>query len=151
MKTVPGGATAYMMQKVIEEQNGFHWLDCAPRTLAAKEHRPAYGSDGDYFSKPNREQIFEAVYEIMHEANPIRWKSRSLCDRTSAGQSETSRHTYFDCAGLPGLSAAARYCRTPPLRQPLILAQFALRGFYIRAQRADPHVGEPRSLLRWRA
>ena len=69
----PGGATAYMMQKVIEEQNGYHWLDCAPRTLAAKEHRPAYGSDGDYFSKPNREQIFEAVYEIMHEANPTRF------------------------------------------------------------------------------
>jgi 2-oxoisovalerate dehydrogenase E1 component len=69
----PGGATAYMMQKVIEEQGGYHWLDCAPRTLAAKEHRPAYGSDGDYFSKSNREQIFEAVYGIMHEANPIRF------------------------------------------------------------------------------
>ena len=69
----PGGATAYMMQKVIEEQGGFHWLDCAPRTLAAKEHRPAYGSDGDYFSKSNREQIFEAVYGIMHEANPTRF------------------------------------------------------------------------------
>ncbi len=69
----PGGATAYMMQKVLEEQNGFAWLECAPRTLAAKEHRPAYGSDGDYFSKPNREQIFEAVYEIMHEvkSNPF--------------------------------------------------------------------------------
>jgi pyruvate/2-oxoglutarate/acetoin dehydrogenase E1 component/TPP-dependent pyruvate/acetoin dehydrogenase alpha subunit len=67
----PGGATAYMMQKVIEEQRGYHWLDCAPRTLAATEHRPAYGSDGDYFSKPNREQIFEAVYDIMHETNPI--------------------------------------------------------------------------------
>jgi 2-oxoisovalerate dehydrogenase E1 component len=69
----PGGATAYMMQKVIEEQGGYYWLDCAPRTLAAKEHRPAYGSDGDYFSKSNREQIFEAVYAIMHESNPIRF------------------------------------------------------------------------------
>jgi pyruvate/2-oxoglutarate/acetoin dehydrogenase E1 component len=69
----PGGATAYMMQKVIEEQGGYHWLDCAPRTLAAREHRPAYGSDGDYFSKPNREQIIEAVYDIMHEANPERF------------------------------------------------------------------------------
>jgi 2-oxoisovalerate dehydrogenase E1 component len=69
----PGGATAYMMQKVIEEQAGYGWLDCAPRTLSAKEHRPAYGSDGDYFSKPNREQIFMAVYEIMHEANPRRF------------------------------------------------------------------------------
>ena len=69
----PGGATAYMMQQVIEEQGGYHWLDCAPRTLASKEHRPAYGSDGDYFSKPNREQIFEAVYAIMHESNPLRF------------------------------------------------------------------------------
>jgi 2-oxoisovalerate dehydrogenase E1 component len=69
----PGGATAFMMQKVIEDQGGYHWLDCAPRTLAAKEHRPAYGSDGDYFSKSNREQIFEAVYGIMHEANPVRF------------------------------------------------------------------------------
>jgi 2-oxoisovalerate dehydrogenase E1 component len=69
----PGGATAYMMQKVIDEQGGYHWLDSAPRALAAKEHRPAYGSDGDYFSKPNREQIFEAVCNIMHEANPKRF------------------------------------------------------------------------------
>ncbi len=69
----PGGATAYMMQKVIEEQGGYYWLDCAARTLAAKDHRPAYGSDGDYFSKPNREQIFEAVFGIMHEADPIRF------------------------------------------------------------------------------
>ncbi len=67
---VPGGATAYMMQKVLEEQGGYHWLDAEPRTLSAKEHRPSYGSDGDYFSKPNRETIFEAVYELMHEADP---------------------------------------------------------------------------------
>jgi pyruvate/2-oxoglutarate/acetoin dehydrogenase E1 component len=73
----PGGATAYMMQKVIEEQGGYHWLDGAPRTLTAKEHRPAYGSDGDYFSKPNREQVFEAVYEIMHEASPIHFPLES--------------------------------------------------------------------------
>jgi 2-oxoisovalerate dehydrogenase E1 component len=69
----PGGATAYMMQKVIDEQGGYHWLDSAPQTLAAKEHRPAYGSDGDYFSKPNREQVFEVVCRIMHEANPKRF------------------------------------------------------------------------------
>ena len=69
----PGGTTAYMMQKVIEEQRGFDWLDCAPRTLTAKEHRPAYGSDGDYFSKPNREQIYEIAYEIMREAYPKRF------------------------------------------------------------------------------
>jgi pyruvate/2-oxoglutarate/acetoin dehydrogenase E1 component len=67
---VPGGTTAYMMQHVLERQGGFAWLDSAPRTLSGKEHRPAYGSDGDYFSKPNRESIFEAVYELMHEADP---------------------------------------------------------------------------------
>ncbi|HYN21678.1 MAG TPA: thiamine pyrophosphate-dependent enzyme [Thermoanaerobaculia bacterium] len=67
---VPGGMTAFMMQQVLEVQGGFAWLDAAPRTLSGKEHRPAYGSDGDYFSKPNRESIFEAVYEMMHEADP---------------------------------------------------------------------------------
>ncbi len=69
----PGGATAFMMQQVLEKQGGYRWLDAEPRTLTAKEHRPAYGSDGDYFSKPNREQIFEAVYEIMHDAYPRRF------------------------------------------------------------------------------
>jgi hypothetical protein len=63
-----------MMQKVLEEQGGYDWLDCAPRTLPASEHRSAYGSDGDYFSKPNREQIFDSVYQMMHESNPARWK-----------------------------------------------------------------------------
>jgi pyruvate/2-oxoglutarate/acetoin dehydrogenase E1 component len=67
---VPGGGTAYMMQKVLEEQGGYHWLDSAPRTITAKEHRPSYGSDGDYFSKPSVEQLVETIYEIMHEANP---------------------------------------------------------------------------------
>jgi pyruvate/2-oxoglutarate/acetoin dehydrogenase E1 component len=67
---VPGGASAYMMQQVLERQGGYHWLDAAPRTLPAKEHRPAYGSDGDYWSKPNRETVFEAVYEMMHETDP---------------------------------------------------------------------------------
>ncbi len=67
---VPGGASAYMMQQVLERQGGFAWLDGAPRTLTGKEHRPSYGSDGDYFSKPNRESVFEAVYEIMNEADP---------------------------------------------------------------------------------
>jgi pyruvate/2-oxoglutarate/acetoin dehydrogenase E1 component len=67
---VPGGASAYMMQKVLEEQGGYHWLDAEPRTLAAQEHRPSYGSDGDYYSKPNRETVFETVYELMHEADP---------------------------------------------------------------------------------
>lgn len=70
---VPGGATAYMMQQVIEKQQGFYWLDSEPATLAATEHRPAYGSDGNYFSKPNAEDIFEAVYNIMNEADPARY------------------------------------------------------------------------------
>lgn len=70
---VPGGTTAYMMQEVVEKQEGYYWLDSEPRTLPAKPHRPAYGSDGDYFSKPNAEQIFEAAYEIMHEADPGRF------------------------------------------------------------------------------
>ncbi len=67
---VPGGASAYMMQQVLEVQGGFAWLDAAPRTLAGKEHRPSYGSDGDYFSKPSRESVFDAVYEIMRETDP---------------------------------------------------------------------------------
>ena len=62
---VPGGATAYMMQKVIEEQGGFDWLLAPPRTLPAREHRPAAGGDGDYFSKPNREEIVEAVRDLV--------------------------------------------------------------------------------------
>jgi len=70
---VPGGASAFMFQQVLEVQNGYAWLDGAPRTLAAKEHRPAYGSDGDYWSKPNRETVFEAVYEMMHEAKPAKF------------------------------------------------------------------------------
>ena len=70
---VPGGTSAYMMREVLEVQGGYGWLDSAPRTLPGQEHRPAYGSDGDYWSKPNRETIFEAVYEMMHEANPGRF------------------------------------------------------------------------------
>ena len=70
---VPGGASAYMMQQVLERQGGYSWLDGEPRTLTATEHRPAYGSDGDYWSKPNAEQIFQTVYELMHEAEPERF------------------------------------------------------------------------------
>ena len=72
---VPGGTTAYMMQKVLEAQGGFDWLDAPPRTLSAQAHRPAYGSDGDYFSKPNREQIFTTVYDLMHQSDPARFPS----------------------------------------------------------------------------
>ena len=64
---VPGGATAYMMQQVIEAQGGYHWLDSEPRTLTAKPHRPAFGTDGNYFSKPNVQDIFDIVYELMNE------------------------------------------------------------------------------------
>jgi len=72
---VPGGTTAYMMQQVLVDQAGFDWLDAPPRTLSAKAHRPAYGSDGDYFSKPNREQIFSTVYDLMHQTDPTRFPS----------------------------------------------------------------------------
>jgi pyruvate/2-oxoglutarate/acetoin dehydrogenase E1 component/TPP-dependent pyruvate/acetoin dehydrogenase alpha subunit len=67
---VPGGATAYMMQQVIDEQNGYHYLDSKPQCLSAKPHRPPYGVDGDYFSKPSIEDVFKSVYGIMHETNP---------------------------------------------------------------------------------
>jgi 2-oxoisovalerate dehydrogenase E1 component len=67
---VPGGTSAYMFQQVIEVQGGYYWLDSPPRTLSGKAHRPAYGSDGDYWSKPNRETVFEAVYEMMRETDP---------------------------------------------------------------------------------
>jgi len=67
---VPGGTTAYMLQEVIEKQGGYFWLDSLPRTLPGAAHRPAYGSDGDYGSKPNVETVFEAVYELMHEVSP---------------------------------------------------------------------------------
>jgi pyruvate/2-oxoglutarate/acetoin dehydrogenase E1 component/TPP-dependent pyruvate/acetoin dehydrogenase alpha subunit len=67
---VPGGASAYMMQKVIDEQKAFNYLDTAPRALSAMEHRPAYGIDGEYFSKPNVERLFRTVYEMMREVEP---------------------------------------------------------------------------------
>lgn len=66
---VPGGASAYMMQKVIEEQKAFNYLDTAPVTLPAAEHRPAYGIDGEYFTKPTVERIFEAIYAMMRETD----------------------------------------------------------------------------------
>ena len=72
---VPGGASAYLLQQIIEEQDGYQYLDSKPATLTAKAHRPAYGSDGDYFSKPSAEDIFEKIYEMMHEADPNKYKS----------------------------------------------------------------------------
>ncbi len=68
---VPGGTTAYMLQEVIEKQGGYYHLDSEPRTLSGKAHRPAYGSDGDYWSKPNAETVFDAVYEMMNELDPV--------------------------------------------------------------------------------
>ncbi|HXI11748.1 MAG TPA: thiamine pyrophosphate-dependent enzyme [Thermoanaerobaculia bacterium] len=70
---VPGGASAFMMQQVVEGQKAYEWLDSEPRTLSAKAHRTAYGSDGDYWSKPNRETVFDAVYGIIHESDPGRF------------------------------------------------------------------------------
>jgi 2-oxoisovalerate dehydrogenase E1 component len=70
---VPGGATAFMMQQVVESQGAFRYLDALPATLPAKEHRPAYGSDGDYFSKPNQEDVFEKVYAMMSETDPAKY------------------------------------------------------------------------------
>ena len=72
---VPGGASAYLLQEILEKQNAYEFLDSKPVTLTAKEHRPAYGTDGDYFSKPSAEDIFEKVYEIMHEVDPQKFKS----------------------------------------------------------------------------
>ena len=67
---VPGGTSAYMMQEVIEKQGGYFHLDSPAQTLSGKAHRPAYGSDGDYWSKPNAETVFDAVYEMMNEVDP---------------------------------------------------------------------------------
>jgi len=70
---VPGGASAFMAQKVLEEQGAYEFLDAKPLTISAKEHRPAYGSDGDYFSKPNPEDVFDTIYEMMVESDPQRF------------------------------------------------------------------------------
>ncbi|MAB37594.1 MAG: transketolase [Aequorivita sp.] len=67
---VPGGASAYILNHIMEVQGGYKFMDSKPQTLSAKDHRPPYGTDGDYFSKPSVEDVYEKVYEIMHEANP---------------------------------------------------------------------------------
>jgi pyruvate/2-oxoglutarate/acetoin dehydrogenase E1 component/TPP-dependent pyruvate/acetoin dehydrogenase alpha subunit len=72
---VPGGASAYILQNVLEKQGGYRYLDAAPKTLCAKDHRPPYGSDGDYFTKPSADDIIEAVYEIMYDSNPQKFPS----------------------------------------------------------------------------
>ena len=70
---VPGGGSAYILQQILEVQRGYYYLDSKPRTLTAKAHRPPYGSDGDYFSKPSVDDIIETVYEMMHESNPSKF------------------------------------------------------------------------------
>lgn len=72
---VPGGASAFILQQVLDVQNGYDYLDSKPQTLAAQPHRPAYGTDGDYFSKPSAEDIYEKVYAMMHEVNPKEFPS----------------------------------------------------------------------------
>jgi 2-oxoisovalerate dehydrogenase E1 component len=72
---VPGGGTGFILDKILNEQNGYHYLDSKPVTLSAKDHRPAYASDGDYFSKPSTDDIFDAAYSIMNEANPEKFPS----------------------------------------------------------------------------
>ena len=72
---LPGGASAYILQQIIEVQDGYTYLDSKPQTLTSKAHRPAYGTDGDYFSKPSTEDIFEKIYAMMHEVNPSKYPS----------------------------------------------------------------------------
>lgn len=70
---VPGGTSAYMLQQILEKQGGYKFLDSEPRTISAKEHRPAYGTDGNFWSKPEVESIFSSIYELMHETNPTKF------------------------------------------------------------------------------
>ena len=72
---VPGGASAYLLDQIINKQKAYYYLDSQPTTLTAKAHRPAYGTDGDYFSKPSINDIFEGVYQVMHEADPVKYES----------------------------------------------------------------------------
>lgn len=72
---VPGGASAYILQNILEEQDAYHYLDSKPKTITAKAHRPAYSSDGDYFSKPSADDIFEEIHQMMHEDNPTKYPS----------------------------------------------------------------------------
>jgi pyruvate/2-oxoglutarate/acetoin dehydrogenase E1 component len=67
---VSSGATGYLLDQILVKQNGYQYLDSAPLTISAKDHRPAYGSDGDYFSKPNQDEIFEGIYQMMSETDP---------------------------------------------------------------------------------
>lgn len=70
---MPGGASAFMLQQVVDKQNAFHFLDCKPRTLSAAENRGAYGRDGDYYCKPQPENVIEVCLDIMHEREPKKY------------------------------------------------------------------------------
>jgi pyruvate/2-oxoglutarate/acetoin dehydrogenase E1 component len=72
---VPGGASSFILQKIMEEQNAYAYLDSKPVTITAKPHRPAYGTDGDYFSKPSADDVFETLYHVMSEAKPNQYPS----------------------------------------------------------------------------
>jgi len=72
---VPGGCSAYLMQEILEKQGAFQYLDSQPITITSKAHRPAYASDGDYFSKPNADEIYERLYQLMNEADPTNYPS----------------------------------------------------------------------------
>ncbi len=72
---VPGGASAYLLDLIVNKQKGYYYLDSQPTTITAKAHRPAYGTDGDYFSKPSINDVFEGVYQVMHEADPVKYES----------------------------------------------------------------------------
>jgi pyruvate/2-oxoglutarate/acetoin dehydrogenase E1 component len=74
---VPGGTSGYMMQQVLEKQGGYRWLDAAPKTLSGSAHRPAYGSDGDYYSKPNADSIYQVIYGMLRESIPARFPALS--------------------------------------------------------------------------
>jgi len=71
---IPGGASAYLLDEIINKQGAYYYLDSKPVTITAKDHRPAYGTDGDYFSKPSTNDIFEGVYKVMQEADPQKFK-----------------------------------------------------------------------------
>ena len=70
---VPGGGSAFILQQILEVQQGYYLLDAQPKTLTAKAHRPPYGSDGDYFSKPSVDDVIEAVYSMMNESNSAKY------------------------------------------------------------------------------
>ncbi len=72
---VPGGASAYILDQILTLQNGFQYLDSKPITISAKAHRPPYGSDGDYFSKPNAEDVVEKILDLMAEYHPLRFQT----------------------------------------------------------------------------